>query len=118
MTSPAPGWYPDPGGSPQFRWWDGSAWSAHTSAAQPPPGSTETWLLPVGRPWQAIVAGYSGLLGLVIIFLLPVSLGFGIWGLYAISKKPDAIGKGRCWFGIASGVWNLIAFGLIAANGG
>lgn len=28
MTSPKPGWYPDPAGTPElFRWWDGSSWT-------------------------------------------------------------------------------------------
>lgn len=31
-----PGWYPDPGGSPGRRWWDGRAWSQDTRPAQPP----------------------------------------------------------------------------------
>ena len=30
-----PGWYPDPHGAPAQRWWDGTAWSAHTA---PQPG--------------------------------------------------------------------------------
>jgi Protein of unknown function (DUF2510) len=25
---PPPGWFPDPGGTPQWRWWDGSTWTA------------------------------------------------------------------------------------------
>ncbi|MET9864582.1 DUF2510 domain-containing protein, partial [Streptomyces smyrnaeus] len=45
MTTP-PGWYPDPGQTPQLppqeRWWDGSAWTSHTrpgtGAAAPVPG--------------------------------------------------------------------------------
>lgn len=41
MTSPAPGWYPDPGGTAPLRWWNGEAWTTATSngnataAAQP-----------------------------------------------------------------------------------
>lgn len=35
-TSPAPGWYPDPTGSPQTRWWDGSAWTEQTRPLPPP----------------------------------------------------------------------------------
>jgi len=30
MTSPAPGWYPDPHVPQQMRWWDGSAWTDDT----------------------------------------------------------------------------------------
>ena len=30
MTSPAPGWYPDPHVPQQMRWWDGSAWTQDT----------------------------------------------------------------------------------------
>lgn len=32
---PPPGWYSDPGGRPELRWWDGSAWSEHI---RPPSG--------------------------------------------------------------------------------
>ena len=28
------GWYPDPLGAPQLRWWDGRSWTSHTSAAR------------------------------------------------------------------------------------
>ena len=41
--NPSPGWYPDPSGVPgQFRYWDGSAWSAAiapTPDGPPPPGA-------------------------------------------------------------------------------
>ena len=30
MTSPAPGWYPDPHVPQQMRWWDGQAWTEDT----------------------------------------------------------------------------------------
>ncbi|MEP6482473.1 MAG: DUF2510 domain-containing protein [Rhodoglobus sp.] len=30
------GWYPDPLGLPQLRWWDAQAWSEHTSEARAP----------------------------------------------------------------------------------
>jgi hypothetical protein len=32
---PPPGWYPDPSSSRIYRWWDGQAWTQHTSVGQP-----------------------------------------------------------------------------------
>ena len=34
MSQPAPGWYPDPAGSPRLRWWNGGMW---TEQYQPMP---------------------------------------------------------------------------------
>jgi hypothetical protein len=46
VTAPhPPGWYPDPQGPPLWRWWDGTAWTEHTStgggAATAQPGYQE-----------------------------------------------------------------------------
>jgi hypothetical protein len=32
-SGPPAGWYPDPGGTPQLRWWDGKGWSGHYKPA-------------------------------------------------------------------------------------
>ena len=62
-----PGWYADPHGGPDLRWWDGSSWTEHTSppvgaapsdttpapagaAAAPAP---DPWAAPVGAPARA-----------------------------------------------------------------
>lgn len=29
MSEPARGWYPDPSGTPQLRWWNGHSWTNH-----------------------------------------------------------------------------------------
>jgi Protein of unknown function (DUF2510)/Domain of unknown function (DUF4328) len=34
-SRPPRGWYPDPGGTPAWRWWDGSAWSETTHPFRP-----------------------------------------------------------------------------------
>lgn len=31
------GWYPDPWGQADWRWWDGQQWTHHISAPLPPP---------------------------------------------------------------------------------
>lgn len=36
-NSPIPGWYPDPAGSDQLRWWDGNKWTKNLQAAPLPP---------------------------------------------------------------------------------
>ncbi|WP_030616348.1 DUF2510 domain-containing protein, partial [Streptomyces sclerotialus] len=56
MTTP-PGWYPDPGhtgdGPAPERWWDGSAWTGHTRAAQAAPAA-------YGSPQQQETPGAYG----------------------------------------------------------
>ncbi len=36
MTIPDAGWYPDPAGTAQLRYWDGGAWTEHTAPQQTP----------------------------------------------------------------------------------
>ena len=51
-----PGWYADPHGGPDLRWWDGSTWTEHTSppvGAAPSAPSGGQWAAPVGAPTPA-----------------------------------------------------------------
>jgi hypothetical protein len=80
-------------------------------------------LLPVGRSWLAIVAGYLGLFSL-ICFPAPLALVFGILAIWDIRKHPEKHGMGRAIFGLVMGALGTIGliFGVITmiaeAHGG
>ena len=74
-------------------------------------------LLPVGRSWWAIAAGYMGLFSL-LIFPAPIAIILGIVAIIDIKKHPGKHGMGRAIFGIAMGVLApvaLVAICMIAA---
>ena len=54
MSQPAPGWYPDPAGSPRLRWWNGGMW---TEQYQPIP--TQRQAMPQQQmPQQGMQQGF------------------------------------------------------------
>ena len=125
MTAPAaPGWYADPWNPAGFRWWDGTNWTPHVSAAaavaptQPPlvdePGLK--WLLPVGRsPW-AIAAGYAGI-GAILGCLAPVAILLGIVAIWDV-KRTGKMGMGRAVFGIVAGVVAMLVYAALIFGSG
>jgi Protein of unknown function (DUF2510) len=40
VSTTPPGWYPDPGGPAQLRWWDGNRWTEHVHPQAAPAGGT------------------------------------------------------------------------------
>lgn len=60
-------------------------------------------LLPIGRSAFAIIAGYCGLVS-VLLFPAPFALLFGILALRDIKQHPDKGGKGRAIFGVVMGI--------------
>jgi len=59
-------------------------------------------LLPVGRSFWAIAAGYLGLLSVIPIFA-PFALGCGIIAIVDMRRNPHRHGMGRAIFGIVMG---------------
>lgn len=123
-ASVAPGWYSDPFVARTLRYHDGDSWTQHVAPApgsqpaHPPtaslgenPSDPVHWLLPTGRTWQSITAGYAGIFALFIWPLGPVALGFGLWALKA-SKRTGAHGRGRAVFAIIVGA--LASLGMLA----
>jgi hypothetical protein len=61
-------------------------------------------VVPVDRNGKAVAAGYLGLVSIVVVFLGPLAIALGVMGLRAIGGGAGH-GRGRCWFGIVTGVW-------------
>jgi hypothetical protein len=65
VTTPAAGWYPDPAGSGNARWWDGASWTEHLqpvaapapSAWGAPPAPAQAWGAQPQQQWGAAGAG-------------------------------------------------------------
>jgi hypothetical protein len=132
-TAAVPGWYADPQNAAGLRYFDGTQWTEHVAprpvasptmawGSQPipaplggDPSDPVHWMLPTGRTWQSITAGYVALFAIFIWVFGPAALAFGIWALLA-SNMTDAHGRGRAIFAIIVGVFSTIA--LLAFVGG
>lgn len=60
-------------------------------------------LLPIGRSWFAIAAGYAGLFAVIPIFA-PIALILGILAIRDIQRNPKLHGMGRAIFGLVMGL--------------
>ncbi|RMI13907.1 hypothetical protein EBM89_02750 [Cellulomonas triticagri] len=58
-------------------------------------------MVPIGRSWQSIVAGYLGLLSLLIWVLGPVAIGFALAAFRAAGRGGH--GRGRAVMGLLGG---------------
>lgn len=70
------------------------------------PSDAMHWILPVGRSWQSVAAGYVGLFALVLWPLGPVALALGIAGVRR--ARDGGHGTGRAVFGVVAGVLGTI----------
>ncbi|HEY0187923.1 MAG TPA: DUF2510 domain-containing protein [Cellulomonas sp.] len=88
-----------PAGSPVAVAWDVPRSAPERIGAHP--SDPVHWLLPTGRSWQSIVAGYLGLLALVVWPLAPFAIGLGCWALQR--GRHGGHGRGRAVFAIVAG---------------
>ena len=80
------------------------------------PSSVGHWVLPTGRSWQAISAGYVALLAVVLWPLGPVALFLGIWALVRASRHGGH-GRGRAVFAVVVGaITSLIMLAILATS--
>lgn len=78
------------------------------------PSDAMHWIVPVGRSWQSILAGYLGLFGLLIWPLAPFALGLGVWAMRR--ARDGGHGRGRAVFAIIAGAIGT-ALGIAALSG-
>ncbi|GEM_PF-3694228 len=73
------------------------------------------YVIPIGTPIIAVIAGYLGLCSLLVSPLGPFAILTGILGLGMIKKKAQKRGKARCWVGIILGTLStaLLIFVII-----
>jgi hypothetical protein len=130
MTQPQPGWFPDPQGKHQWRWWDGAVWTDHIANGDVPgvdaptyaPGggaasSQKTGLRRIPA-WAWVLIGIAALV--LLIFLSPLiaiaALVVLITGIVALVRgKPTwlRLNTRKMALGITAGA----AAVLFAASG-
>ena len=86
-----------------------------THAMGAAPSDALHWILPLGRSWQSIVAGYVGLVALFVWPLAPVSIGLGVWALVRASQGGH--GRGRAIFAIVAGSLGLMGLAISSIPG-
>jgi len=115
----APGWYSDPMGGRQARWWDGDEWTKHVQALPMGAPPEEEWveasrLVPPGSSW----ASRSLAWGIVAIaanaLLAPTVLSF-VFGVMAVRRERrltslgyEVDGGGRARAGIVLGSIGIV----------
>ena len=116
QTSPYGQQHPAPGGpGVAAQQWPAPQWPAQQgSMAASGPADVVHWMLPVGRSWQSITAGYVGLLSLGIWVLGPVAIWLGIWAIQKASTGGH--GRGRAIFAMVTGTLAMLFMALFLVS--
>ncbi|WP_210728784.1 DUF2510 domain-containing protein, partial [Cellulomonas septica] len=93
----------------------GYDYATPTAADDTGPRNAMHWVVPVGRSWQSILAGYLGLLALGIWVLGPFAIGVGAWALVRV--RSGGHGSGRGVFGVVGGLLGTAAMVWFVASG-
>lgn len=75
-TSPPAGWYLDPGGSKEQRYWDGEHWTSRRRSQEPPAGSRSA-STGIRRSWGSLPTALKVALPIAVVLAL-VSVGFAV----------------------------------------
>jgi hypothetical protein len=78
-----------------------------------PRHGAEYWLIPVGRSWQAVLAPWIGLAGIVIPLLGLAGIGFGVWALRVPSGDGRRGGRIRPVVAIVLGFIGTVYWALV-----
>jgi sugar phosphate permease len=60
-------------------------------------------VVPIGRSWLAIAAGYLGLFALLLV-PAPLALIVGVLAILDLRRHPEKHGMGRAVFGVVAGL--------------
>ncbi|MBG0560425.1 DUF2510 domain-containing protein [Actinoplanes aureus] len=129
-TAVPAGWYADPAGAPQQRWWDGFRWTDHVQPApfvmslRPPAVTSRRFRwglgeagadLAEGRNSPALHALIVGIAGLVLSSLLLPSAIALIWGVIGLRRAEGWARSGRPPTGRVQAVGGIVlgAAGLL-----
>jgi len=112
---PAAGWYPDPFGQPQLRWWNGVRWGEETQEAPAPAAASPSWPQQpgYGQPGQQ-----PGMAPYGQAPPGPGAYGPGMYGTGVPAMNPASTGNGYSTAGIVLGAIAVLVLPIIFGPAG